>query len=132
MGYTISWYPLRFTDFTYTNILDLLPKIIDPSMIHIQSWGFSIGGDCDNRVPFFRDGKQSPWEKTNRLPYTKEAMKALILMVEFGVTLHLDHDDNSMAWYLEALEDVHAKHPLVSYDQQKTYFIDLQAKKSSS
>ena len=125
MGYTISWNPLRFTDFTYCTVTTLLPKIIDPSKIQITSWGFSIGEDIDNRVPFVRDGQQTPWEKTNREPYTKDAMKALILMVEFGVTFNLNHDDTDMTWYLEALEEVHAKHPLVSYQQQKIYFTDL-------
>jgi hypothetical protein len=125
MGYTISWNPLRFTDFTYCTVTTLLPKIIDPSKIRITSWGFSIGEDIDNRVPFVRDGQQTPWEKTNREPYTKDAMKALILMVEFGVTFDLNHDDTDMTWYLEALEEVHAKHPLVSYQQQKIYFTDL-------
>jgi hypothetical protein len=125
MGYTISWNPLRFTEFTYTTVMKLLPKIIDPSKIHINPWGFSIGENEDNRVPFVRDGHQTPWDKTNRQPYTKDAMKALILMVEFGVTFDLNHDDSDMTWYLEALEEVHAKHPLVSYEQQKMYFLDL-------
>ena len=125
MGYTISWNPLRFTEFTYATVIKLLPKIIDPSKIHMNPRRFSIGGDIDNRVPFVRDGHQTPWDKTGREPYTKDAMKALILMVEFGVTFNLNHDDTDMTWYLEALEEVHAIHSLVSYEQQKMYFTRL-------
>jgi len=53
-------------------------------------------------------------------------MRALILMVEHGVTFNLNHDDADMTWYLEALEAVHAVRPLASYEQQKEYFINLQ------
>lgn len=95
--------------------------------MRIESWGFVIGEEDDCVAFSRRDG--TPWEKTNRLPYTKEAMKALIIMVEYGVTRNLDHDDADMTWYLEALEFVHAKHPLASYEHQKEYFILL--KKSS-
>jgi hypothetical protein len=97
----------------------------------IKPYGFSIGPDADNCVPFCRDGKQIPWEKTNRLPYTKDAMKALVLMVEYGVTSNLTHDDSDMTWYLEALDAVHAKYPLASYEFQKQYFITLSQKKKA-
>lgn len=135
MGYTISWDPLRFTDTTYKTVITLLPKILhSTTTCKVESWGFVITdseseyADYDS-IAFCRDGNQSPWEKTNRHPYTKEAMKALILMVEYGVTQNLDHDDDSMAWYLEALEEVHEKHTLVSYQQQKKYFVELEIKK---
>jgi hypothetical protein len=59
-------------------------------------------------------------------------MKALILMVEFGVTQNLNHDDDSMAWYLTALDEIHAVVPLASYDMQKRYFIDLEDKKRTT
>jgi hypothetical protein len=50
-------------------------------------------------------------------------MKALILMVEFGAAQNLGHDDHIMTLYLEALDEVHTKYPLVSYDLQKAYFM---------
>ena len=49
-------------------------------------------------------------------------MKTLILMVEYGVAEDLAHDDTDMSWFLEALEEVHAIHYLVSYESQKAYF----------
>jgi len=136
MGYTISWEPLHFTDFTYKTIISLLPTILHTTtMLKVESWGFVLT-DSESEyseydsIAFSRDGnQQSPWEKTNRHPYTKEAMKALILMVEYGVTQNLDHDDTNMTWYLEALEEVHAKYTLVSYQQQKKYFVELEIKK---
>jgi hypothetical protein len=125
MGYTISWEPLRFTDFTYRIVLTLLPKILlADTTLRIEDWGFVIGESDDDCVPFLRNGEQTPWSKTNRLPYTKEVMKALILMVEYGVTSNLDHDDTDMTWYIEALDKVHSIHPLQSYEQQKAYFLN--------
>jgi hypothetical protein len=132
MGYTISWEPLRFTDYTYNTITILLPKLIGSGYkLTIEPWGFVIGRNETESIGFVRDGSQSPWEKTNRLPYTKEVMKALILMVEYGVTQNLDHDDRSMGLYLEALKEVHWRHRLCSYEQQKAYFTDLEAKKQA-
>jgi hypothetical protein len=59
-------------------------------------------------------------------------MKALILMVEYGVTENLSHDDTDMSWFLEALEDVDAKHSLTSYKWQKMYFTELGRVKSGT
>jgi hypothetical protein len=56
-------------------------------------------------------------------------MKALILMVEYGVTTGLDHDDSDMSWFLEALDAVNTVWPLISYENQKKYFIELGQKK---
>ena len=46
-------------------------------------------------------------------------------MVEFGAAKNLNHDDSDMSMYLNALEEVHEIHPLISYEEQKTYFKDL-------
>ena len=125
MGYTISWEPLRFTHFTYRTVLSLLPKILHAdTTLRIEDWGFVIGESDDDCVPFVRNGEQVPWAKTNRLPYTKEVMKALILMVEYGVTSTLDHDDDDMTWFLDALDEVHSIHFLESYEEQKACFLN--------
>ena len=125
MGYTISWEPVRFTHFTYTTVLALLPKILHAdTTLRIEDWGFVIGESDDEYVSFARDGEQIPWAKTNRLPYTKEVMKALILMVEYGVTSKLDHDDDDMTWFLDALDEVHSIHFLESYEEQKVCFLN--------
>jgi len=131
MGYTLSWTPLRFSDFTYQGIVSLLPKVISPDCkLTVDANGFTIGDDEDNSVYFPKDAPRFCWEKTNRLPYGREAMKALILMAEYGVTTGLDHDDSDMTWYLEALEAVHAVWPLVSYESQKKYFVELGKKRA--
>jgi hypothetical protein len=125
MGYTVQWEPLHWTDFTYRVVVDALPSIIEGTY-RLETWGISIGPDVDNCTPFLRSGEGCCWDKTNRLPYTKDVMRALILMVEHGVTYNLGHDDRDMSWYLEALEAVHAVRPLASYEQQKEYFMNLQ------
>ena len=126
MGYTVQWEPLHWTDFTYQGILSLLPKILQ-GPYRVESWGISIGPDKNNCTPFLRSGEGCCWDKTNRLPYTKDVMRALILMVEHGVTSGLNHDDADMSWYLEALEAVHSVRPLATYQQQKEYFLTLNA-----
>jgi|UniRef100_A0A6C0EPC3 hypothetical protein len=124
MGYTVSWQQLPFSDFTYNNILKLIPKVIQ-SKFETTEWGFIIGETVDDSSCIERNPTQMTFTKTNRLPYTKDFMKALILMVEFGAAKNLIHDDSDMSIYLNALEEVHAIHPIASYEQQKTYFKDL-------
>jgi hypothetical protein len=124
MGYTVDWQQLPFTDFTYNNILKLIPKVIQSKFV-ITGWGFIIGESDDDSSCIERNPTQMTFTKTNRLPYTKDCMKALIPMVEFGAAKNLNHDDSDMSIYLNALEEVHAIHPLISYEQQKTYFKSL-------
>ena len=120
MGYTVNWQQLNFSEFTYNNILKLIPKVIQSTFV-ITEWGFRIG-ESDDSSCVERNPTQMTFTKTNRLPYTKDFMKALILMVEFGAAKNLNHDDSDMSIYLNALEEVHTIHPLISYEQQKTYF----------
>ena len=124
MGYTVDWEQLPFSEFTYNNILKLIPKVIQSKFV-ITGWGFIIGQSDDNSSCIERNPTQMTFTKTNRNIYTKDFMKALILMVEFGAAKNLNHDDYDMSIYLNALEEVHAIHPLISYEQQKTYFKGL-------
>ena len=121
MGYTVTWEQLSFSDFTYNNILELVPKVIQSNFV-ITEWGFIIGDSNDDSSCIERNPTQMTFTKTNRYPYTKDFMKALILMVEFGAAKNLNHDDSDMSIYLNALEEVQTIHPLISYEQQKTYF----------
>jgi hypothetical protein len=121
MGYTVYWEQLSFSEFTYNNILKLIPKVIQSTFV-ITEWGFIIRESDDDSSCIERNPTQMTFTKTNRLPYTKDFMKALILMVEFGAAINLNHDDSDMSIYLNALEEVHAIHTLISYEQQKTYF----------
>jgi hypothetical protein len=121
MGYTVTWEQLSFSDFTYNNILELVPKVIQSNFV-ITEWGFIIGDSIDDSSCIERNPTQMTFTKTNRYPYTKDFMKALILMVEFGAAKNLNHDDSDMSIYLNALEEVQTIHPLISYEQQKTYF----------
>jgi hypothetical protein len=122
MRSTISWLPLRFTDETYKEVVETLPKILN-TKLKVEPWGFVIGDSEDEYTAFSREGFQHSLVKTNHSPCTKEIMKALILMVEYDVTDELAHDDRDTMNYLEALEEVNAKFPLVSYNDQKRYFL---------
>jgi hypothetical protein len=124
MGYTLFWDQLCFSDITYKNVIKLIPLVISPDVkFSIESWGFVIGINDNDCAAIERTPSTLTYVKTNRLPYTKDVMKALILMVEFGAAQNLGHDDHIMTLYLEALDEVHAKYPLVSYDLQKAYFM---------
>ncbi len=123
MGYTVEWEQLSFSDFTYNNILKLIPNIIQSNFV-ITDWGFVIrDSECSSSIE--RTPTRMTFTKTGRLPYTKDFMKILILMVEFGVAKNLNHSDSDMSIYLNALEEVHAIHPLISYEEQKAYFLSV-------
>ena len=134
MGYSIHWIPGVFTDVTYDSVTSVLSELIDPgTTLTVEPWGFTIGleheseseseSESEDSVSIVRDPKSShSFCKTNRAPYTKDVMKALILMVEFGAAVQLDHSDEDMSEWLTALEFVQVLWPLVSYGHQKTYF----------
>ena len=121
MGYTISWEQLPFSDVTYSNVCKIIPTLVKVKF-RLEHWGFVIGDNDDQCFCIERYPTQMTFCKTNRDPYTKDAMMALILMVEYGAAKDLSHDDIDMTWYLEALETVHKAKPLASYEMQKAYF----------
>ena len=123
MGYTVSWHQLQFSEFTYQSVLRLIRKVIHPSTtMWPQEGGFVIGANRYDSATIRRNPPYISFVKTNRLPYTKDLMKALILMVEFGAADDLSHDDSDQTLFLEALDEVNAIHALASYEQQKAYF----------
>jgi len=122
MGYMVHWEQLPFSDFTWSNVLKLVPNIINCNFTQ-TTWGFVLSESEDDSACIERYPTQITGSKTNRLPFTKDLMKTLILMVEFGAAQNLSHDDTDMSMYLNALDEVHSIHYLVSYDQQKEYFL---------
>ena len=121
MGYTISWEQLPFSDVTYSNVCKIIPTLVKVKF-RLEHWGFVIGDNDDQCFCIERYPTQMTFCKTNRDPYTKDAMMALIVMFEYGAAKDLQHDDIDMTWYLDALETVHAVKPLASYEMQKAYF----------
>jgi len=121
MGYMVHWEQLRFSDFTWSNLLKLVPKVVKCHFTQ-TTWGFVLSSSDDDSACIERYPTQITGQKTNRLPITKDLMKTLILMVEFGAAKGLDHDDSDMSMFLNALDEVHAIHPLVSYEEQKAWF----------
>lgn len=125
MGYTVYWQQLAFSDFTYNNILKLIPKVIKSELVITGLKGFIIGDSHVTCSGIDRNPTEMTSTETYKRPYTMDFIKALILMVEFGAAENLLHNDPDMSLFLNALEEVHAIHPLVSYEQQKTYFEGL-------
>lgn len=121
MGYTIHWTQRHFTNFNYAAVVAVVPTVID-CKFRLDARGFVVGDNDDECLVIERVPTQPTGVKTDRLPYTKDVMKTLIVMVEFGSALDLAHDDTDMAAFLVALEEVHAVRPLGSYRVQKMYF----------
>lgn len=121
MGYTIHWTQRQFTNFNYAAIVAVVPVVID-CKFRLDDRGFIVGDNDDECLVIEFVPTQPTGVKTDRLPYTKDVMKTLIVMVEFGAALDLAHDDRDMAAFLVALEEVHAVRPLGSYRVQKMYF----------
>lgn len=130
MGYWVTWTQYHFTSYTYSNVVKLAALVVK-TKFRLESWGFVIGDDEDNSACIERHPTMPTGTKTNRMPYTRDLMKALILMVEFGAADKLGHDDDSNAWFLEALDEVHAVRPLESYELQKAYFLSTEGSKVS-
>ena len=124
MGYMVHWEQLAFSEFTWSNLLKLVPKVVNCEFTQ-TTWGIVLSSSDDDSAYIERHPTQMTGSKTNRLPITKDLMKTLILMVEFGAAKGLDHDDSDMSMFLNALDEVHAIHPLVSYEEQKAYFISF-------
>jgi hypothetical protein len=123
MGYVVDWRQHMFTKFSYGNVIKLVQKVIGVKF-RLESWGFIVGNNENECVAIEYNQTQLTFVKTGRLPYTKDVMKTLIVMVEYGAASELSHDDlNDMTMYFEALEEVHAVQPLASYEMQKAYFM---------
>jgi hypothetical protein len=132
MEYTIIWEPLQITEYSYASVVRLLPKVLSSStIIKVEHWGFTITNSSCELFYFNRGGlqKQKPWFKTSSVLFIREVIKALLLLVEYGVVQKLDSEGITRSKYLEILEEVNSVHPLTSYVEQKNYFIDISLKK---
>jgi len=122
MGYTVSWSQRKFSIFTYEAVIKVLNDLgLNP---RTEPWGFVVG-EGDDCVAIERVVTQMTYVKTNRDPYTKDVMKTLIVLVEFGAAQDLNHDDSDMTAFLVALNEVHAVRPLATYEGQLAYLSGL-------
>jgi hypothetical protein len=122
MEYTITWEPLQITEYSYASVVRLLPKVVSSTtIIKVEHWGFTITSSSSELFYFNRGGlqKQKPWFKTSSVLFIKEVIKALLLMVEYGVVQKLDFEGITRSTYLEMLELVNSVHPLTSVSRQK-------------
>jgi hypothetical protein len=120
MSYTVSWEQLAFTDLTWSSLLKLLPKVVKCRFIP-TAWDFTLK-EGEDTVRVERYPPKYIFSKTSEIPFTKDLMKTLVLMVEFGGARGLKYDDTDMSMFLNALDEVQAIRPLDSYQEQKKYF----------
>jgi hypothetical protein len=121
MSYTVSWEQLAFSDFTWSNVLKLVPTVVNCKFIP-KPWNFTLTEGQDT-VYIERYPPKYVFSNTSEIPFTKNLMKTLIIMVEFGAAKALKHDNNYMSMFLTVLDEVYAVYPLVSYEEQRKYFL---------
>jgi hypothetical protein len=123
MSYTVSWEQLAFTDSTWSSVLDLVPKVVMCKFIPTK-WDFILRQAKDS-LRIERYPPQYLSSMTTTIPFAKDIIKTLILMVEFGAAKILKSDGNDISVILNALDQVHSIYHLASYEQQKAYFLTL-------
>ena len=123
MEYTVTWEQLAFSDYTWSSVLKLVPKVVTCKFIKTL-WDFILK-EGEDSVRVERYPPQYVYSMTYGEPFVKDLIKALILMVEFGGAKIMIPDDNDMSIYLDALDEVNSTCYLVSYEQQKAYFISI-------
>jgi hypothetical protein len=122
MGHTVWWTQNSFSNFTYNIVISICQKIIDNDVgLNITKEWFSIGTSDDDSIYILKNGGCT-FYKTDRMSYTNNVMKVLIIMVEYGAAINLAHNHSDMIRWIDALNEVHALVPLASYQLQKNYF----------
>ena len=130
MGYTVFWEPQHFCKAVYDKAIFDIKQVIDPTLIKIEdSYGFGFRmADMEDDESFVISSKyySDYWfVKTNRLPYTKDVMMSLIIMVEYGMVSNLKSDDETNENFIDALNTVKSIIPnLLTYDVQLQYFME--------
>lgn len=123
MAYTVSWEQLAFSDYTWSSVLKLVPKVVKCLFIPTK-WDFTLKKGEDS-VRIERYPPQYVYSITPSILFAKDLIKALIVMVEFGGAKILKGDNKDMTIFLKALDEVQAIYNLASYEEQKAYFLSL-------
>jgi hypothetical protein len=120
MGYTVYWVAKPVDGVTMTEWINAVRTVIDPTLkIHYEQGSLTILGTSE---PFYAtlDCSGIRTCTTGNQPYTADCMKAMVLMVEYGLATEIFADD--MEGFMGALEAVNSLIPLQTYEAQKTYF----------
>jgi hypothetical protein len=120
MSYTVSWQQLAFSEFTWSSLLTLLPRIVSCKYTPTL-WDFRLT-EGDDTVRIERYPPKYVYSKTSPISFTRDLIKTLILMVEFGAAKILKQDDSDMFMFLTILNELQSLHPLDTYEEQKKYF----------
>ena len=123
MGYTLNWRRHNASDIAWANSAKIIRKMLDPkTKLEVYDWGFAFTYDNDdNSICCISRDDNITFTKPND-EITPDLMRALIIMTEFGIISEVGHSHIDMSDYIYALDDVHSKHPLVSYDIQYAHF----------
>jgi hypothetical protein len=115
---TIHWKQKLVSEFMYNTFLSLVPSLLNPeTQFERTPWGFTLGGE---RGVYIERRACLDYARVGQ-PYTRDLLRVLVLMVEFGAAMNI-RCDGITAEYLTALEEVHTMYPLMTYEQQKQPF----------
>ncbi len=91
-------------------------------ILNMEADFFCFRGKDQSREDFVAINWQQNYTscRTDQLAYKWDVMMACILMVEYGLAKDLDATNNKD--WLAVLDEVHAKHPLTTYEKQKDHF----------
>ena len=120
MGYTVYWVAKPVDGVTMTEWINAVRTVIDPILkIHYEQGSLTILGTSE---PFYatQDCTGIRLCKTDNQPYTADCMKAMVLMLEYGLATEIFADN--MDGFTGALEAVNTIIPLQTYEAQKRYF----------
>jgi hypothetical protein len=126
MGFTIYWHSTPVDTATWKTFSNFIKTMVGPNDILAEYDTTSVlleavKGPAET---FFVAQAHSGYHfcKTNRIiPFTREVMKTVIMMKEFGLAEDINSDDNAM--FLEVLEWMQEKaRPLKCYEDLKKKF----------
>lgn len=123
MASTVTWEQLAFSDYTWSSVLKLVPKVVTCKFIPTK-WDFILKEGVDS-IRVERYPPQYVYTMTYSDPFLTNLIKTLILMVEFGAAKILKPDNKDISIYLDALDEVQNICQLASYEEQKAYFSSL-------
>jgi len=124
MGYTVYWTSVHSNTETFKKFVEMATKVINPAIYSItneSTFQFdSPNGNGGETFFVFQYKNGFSCCKTSREPYTVDVFKCLVLMVDLGMAKDICADDTE-SFYV-ALDAVHAKYPLNTYEKQKRMF----------
>lgn len=129
MGFTVYWVRQPVSHATFERFKTLLPDMLEHSTLQDSVSEVILVPTDDTLQPerFWTRTSSSgfAFAKTSRTPYTTDVMRAVILMVEFGMATleHCYNDDGDAFPWSTQVEAVNRHLHLNTYNTQMAHFL---------